>query len=314
MCLILERTMQVDERIRRAEEIYARRRQTSGVRVPTNTVNNKREYSLFKKMIIQIVICLLIYFTFYLIKNSNYIFSNNLIEQTKNFLSYDINLQEIYMQVEDYYNKNIKNFFITNNMVNEQTENVIEANKTNTIEEINSEINLPSMENTISFEPAVLSVNDIANTEIKMEEPKQELSQMEIDANDIKANYSLILPLKGIVTSRFGEREPDDIVSAFHAGIDIGVNEGTVFIASMEGIVTNVSYDEGYGNFIQIENGDVETLYAHCSNIYLSEGDNVVQGEPVGEVGQTGRATGPHLHFEVSKNDRLVNPELLLEF
>ena len=306
--------MQVDERIRRAEEIYARRKQVSGVRVPSNTVNNRREYSLFRKMIFQIIICLLIYLAFYLIKNSNYIFSSNVIEQTKSFLSYDVNLQEVYANIEDYYNRNIKNFFITDNRVNEQVENVIKAGKTNTIEETNLLTNSPTVENEVSSEHDELSTNDLENKEKNEEKETNELSQMEIDANDIKNNYSLILPLNGIVTSRFGEREPDEIVSAYHAGIDIGVDEGTVFVASMEGKVTNVAYDEGYGNFIQIENGDVETLYAHCSNIYLNEGDDVAQGEPIGEVGQTGKATGPHLHFEISKNDRLVNPELLMEF
>ena len=306
--------MQVDERIRRAEEIYARRKQVSGVRVPSNTVNNRREYSLFRKMIFQIIICLLIYLAFYLIKNSNYIFSSNVIEQTKSFLSYDVNLQEVYANIEDYYNRNIKNFFITDNRVNEQVENVIKAGKTNTIEETNLLTNSPTVENEVSSEHDELSTNDLENKEKNEKKETNELSQMEIDANDIKNNYSLILPLKGIVTSRFGEREPDEIVSAYHAGIDIGVDEGTVFVASMEGKVTNVAYDEGYGNFIQIENGDVETLYAHCSNIYLNEGDDVAQGEPIGEVGQTGKATGPHLHFEISKNDRLVNPELLMEF
>ena len=300
--------MQVEERIRRAEEIYARKRQINGVRVPTNTVNNKREYSLFKKMIIQIVICLLIYFIFYLIKNSSYMFSNDLIEQTKKFLSYDINFEQLYTQFEDYYNKNIKGLFT---VVNEEKENTLNETTTNTVEETNS----VSKQNEIALEQAVLSETQIASqTEENIVEEKKELSQMEIDANDIKNNYNLILPLKGTITSRFGEREPDEIVSAYHAGIDIGVDEGTIFTASMEGTVTYVSYDEGYGNFCEIQNGDVETLYAHCSNIYVNEGDEVMQGEPIGEVGQTGKATGPHLHFEVSKSDRLVDPELILDF
>ena len=137
---------------------------------------------------------------------------------------------------------------------------------------------------------------------------------MEIDANDIKANYSLILPLKGTVTSRFGTRTPTDIVSANHAGIDIGVNEGTVFVASMEGTVTNVSSEGSYGNHVYIQNGDVTTLYAHCKTIYVNTADKVTQGQQIGEVGSTGNATGPHLHFEIRKSDRVVNPEYILAF
>ena len=137
---------------------------------------------------------------------------------------------------------------------------------------------------------------------------------MEIDANEIKKNYNLIRPLKGTVSSRFGPRTPTNIISANHAGIDIAANEGTVFISSMEGKVTCVSTEGGYGNHIYIQNNDVITLYAHCKSIYLKEGESVSQGQKIGEVGSTGNATGPHLHFEIRKSDRVVNPEYILTF
>ena len=309
--------MQVEDRIRRAEEIYARRKQVNGIRVPTNTVNNRKEYSLFKKMILQIIICLLIYFVFYLIKNSNYIFSEKIIEQTKNFLSYDINFGDIYVQVENFYNDNIRNLFIFNQ--NESTEDTNSISQNQISEQsnfyTNSIINQIDTEDNTKKEEAVLSESSIIdNPTNNIEESNQELSQMEIDANNIKENYSLIVPLQGEITSRFGPRIPTDIVSANHAGIDIGADEGTVFIASMEGKVTYISEEGGYGNHVWIQNDDVETLYAHCSNIYVKEGDLINQGEPIGEVGQTGNATGPHLHFEIRKSDRLVDPELILEF
>ena len=312
--------MPVEERIRRAEEIYARRNRTNGVRVSTNSVNTRKEYKLFKKMIIKIVICLLIYLAFYFIKNSNYIFSENIIEQTKNFLSYDINLEEVYVNVENYYNKNIKPLFLINNntLVNEQTNEIIEnVNQVSQLEENNTiNENESKITNTVTKteEGAVLSENEnLQSEQIDIEKPS-ELSQMEIDANDIKNNYSLIVPLDGIVSSRFGPRTPTDIVSANHAGIDIAANEGTQFIAAMEGMVTYVSSEGGYGNHLWVQKDDVATIYAHCSNIFVNEGDYISQGQIIGEVGQTGNATGPHLHFEIRKSDRLVNPELLLKF
>ena len=137
---------------------------------------------------------------------------------------------------------------------------------------------------------------------------------MEIDANYIKQNYNLILPLKGTISSRFGPRTATEIVSANHAGIDIAVNEGTVFVASMEGKVTFVSSEGGYGNHVYIENNDITTVYAHCKTIYVKEGDVISQGQQIGEVGQTGNATGPHLHFEIRKENRVVNPEYILSF
>lgn len=68
------------------------------------------------------------------------------------------------------------------------------------------------------------------------------------------------------------------------------------------------------GNHFKITNGEVSTIYAHCKNVYVTEGQEIKQGEKVGEVGSTGNSTGPHLHFEIRRNNQYVNPELILEF
>lgn len=307
----MERTITAEERIRRAEEIYQRRRMQNDIKVPTSQMNanNKLEYRMFKKLILQILICLLIYFIFYLIKNSNYIFSEEVLNKTRQFLSYDINFQGIYLQAEKYYNDNLREILYKENQNNNINEEVNE--------EVNEEQNSESGGIGGGEEGVELLNNELEQTsadEIQENVNQEPLSQMEIDANDIKANYSLILPLKGTVTSRFGTRTPTDIVSANHAGIDIGVNEGTVFVASMEGTVTNVSSEGSYGNHVYIQNGDVTTLYAHCKTIYVNTADKVTQGQQIGEVGSTGNATGPHLHFEIRKSDRVVNPEYILAF
>lgn len=76
-----------------------------------------------------------------------------------------------------------------------------------------------------------------------------------------------------------------------------------------------ISSSQGdYGNHIKIVSGNVTTLYAHCKTLYVKEGDEIKQGMEIAEVGQTGRATGPHLHFEIRVDDRLVNPEYVLQF
>ena len=307
----MERTITAEKRIRRAEEIYQRRRMQNDIKVPTSQMNanNKLEYRMFKKLILQILICLLIYFIFYLIKNSNYIFSEEVLNKTRQFLSYDINFQGIYLQAEKYYNDNLREILYKENQNNNINEEVNE--------EVNEEQNSESGGIGGGEEGVELLNNELEQTsadEIQENVNQEPLSQMEIDANDIKANYSLILPLKGTVTSRFGTRTPTDIVSANHAGIDIGVNEGTVFVASMEGTVTNVSSEGSYGNHVYIQNGDVTTLYAHCKTIYVNTADKVTQGQQIGEVGSTGNATGPHLHFEIRKSDRVVNPEYILAF
>lgn len=300
----MERSLSSEERIRRAEEIYYRRRMQSGVRVPTSNVNTKSKpnYYLLKKMILQILICLFIYFIFYLVKNSNYIFSEDVIQKTKEFLSYDINLQAVYEQVGNYYNEHIKGLLEgrekqeeqkeVNEVENKEEEGSNEENNNTQVEENNEVNHNEQVEGGIGGgeEGSSLIENEIQQASAD-EEQSQPLTQMEIDASDIKANYSFILPLKGTVTSRYGPREPTEIVSANHAGIDIGVNEGTVFTAAMEGTVTYVSSQGGYGNHVYIEKDDVLTLYAHCKTIYVKEGDTIAQGQQIGEVGQTGNAT-----------------------
>ena len=325
----MERALSAEERIRRAEEIYQRRKIQTGVRVPTSNVNKQKnvEYKMFKKLILQIIICLLIYLIFYLIKNSNYIFSENVINKTREFLSYDINLEQLYNQVQEYYNNNIKSVMtnlqsetneITNEIVNEITNEIENQQVETQIQETtNEEVRNIQVENGIGGgeEGEKLLSNEIVQTSAD-EENVQEvpLSQMEIDAKDVKENYSIILPLKGTVSSRFGLREATEIVSANHAGIDIAVNEGTVFVAAMEGKVTLLSSESGYGNHLYIEKDDVTTVYAHCKTIYVKEGDWISQGQQIGEVGQTGNATGPHLHFEIRKQNRVINPEYILSF
>lgn len=310
----LERVISSEERIRRAEEIYNRRKMQTGVRVPTSRVNvsTKDKYKLYKKLILQIAICFFIYLIMYLIKNSNYIFSEDFINKTRELLSYDINFGNIYNSVIEYYNNNIKGQFIP---ALEENVNIIED--TNAIENINevqdnTQLNSSEQGGIGGGEDATLALAQ----EVKASSSQAvvRLSQMEIDAKEIKENYSLILPLVGTVTSRYGAREGNEIVSSNHGGIDIGANEGTVFVAAMAGTVIKASGVGSYGNHIFIQAGDVITVYAHCKKLYVKEGDKITQGQKIGEVGETGNATGPHLHFEIRKEGRTVNPEYVLTF
>ena len=324
----MERTISAEERIKRAEELYKQRKtyQNRGnVRVASSTVKvgANSNFSLYKKLILQIGICLLIYFIFFLIKNSNYIFSQDVIKKTQELLNQDINFEMLYQAGKDFYEKNIQGFLQnltnepskenvqTNEITNEIQENMQTNSITNTLQE-NTTTNSIAVENTINTQQQ----NTVEETGVGGEEVVEpvQVSQMEIDANEIKEKYSFIIPLQGTITSRFGPREATEIVSANHGGIDIGADEGTTFVASMEGTVSYLSSEGDYGLHVWIQNGDVETLYAHCKNIYVQEGQQVKQGEVIGEVGSTGRATGPHLHFEIRKSQRRVDPEYILSF
>lgn len=131
-----------------------------------------------------------------------------------------------------------------------------------------------------------------------------------LTTSSAKANLgiSLIRPVSGIVTSRFGAASA--IRRSSHTGLDLATSTGTPIKAAASGTVTFSGYKGSYGNLMVIthENG-VQTYYGHCSQLYLSAGATVSQGQTIGDVGSTGNSTGPHLHFEVRVNGTAYNPE-----
>lgn len=120
-----------------------------------------------------------------------------------------------------------------------------------------------------------------------------------------------IWPVEGEVTAGFGERvDPFSGEESFHPGVDIAAPSGTPVRAAADGIVMNAGReDAGYGNEIVIDHGfGIATRYGHLRRIYVVEGQEVKQGQVIGAVGMTGRATGPHLHYEVLVHETPVNP------
>lgn len=117
-------------------------------------------------------------------------------------------------------------------------------------------------------------------------------------------------PAKGWITSRFGYRiSPFSGKPALHAGLDIAAAPGSPVYAPADGVVVFASYDESYGKLISIDYGyGVITRFAHLSQIYVQVGQRVSKWDVVGAVGNTGRSTGPHLHYEVRINGTPVDP------
>jgi len=121
-------------------------------------------------------------------------------------------------------------------------------------------------------------------------------------------------PIEGPVTSSFGEREdPFNGEGAFHSGIDISAPYGTPVRATADGEVSDANMGAGYGREVVLNHGhDVLTVYGHLSAIAVLPGQHVKQGQVVGYVGQSGRSTGPHLHYEVRVHNVPVNPHKYL--
>ncbi len=119
-----------------------------------------------------------------------------------------------------------------------------------------------------------------------------------------------VRPVPGRITSPFGYRiHPILGTRRLHTGVDMGSGYGTPIKAAASGRVILAAYYGGYGNAIIIDHGGgVSTLYAHQSRLGVSKGARVDAGQTIGYVGSTGLSTGPHLHFEVRKNGRPVNP------
>ena len=332
----MEKSISQEERIRRAEEIYSRRRynnrygeslyrsgETRNRYQPQET--RKIKGKMINKMIIQMIVCVIIYTCIYMLQYSNYLFSKDMVNKTKEVLSYDISIENLYNKSNEFFSNLQKKFNWGVN--NEQNDNInAEAQDKNTeetnIENSNAESSEANNENVDNSE---ISQND-ASTEVtnndttqlavggadETQQPEEEKSQEEQDVDYVKQNVSIIWPIKGVITSRFGNRTPTEIVTANHKGLDIAGNMGDNIVSAMDGTVVQYSEEGDYGKHLRIQSGEVLTLYAHCSELLVQEGSTVKQGDVIAKVGATGRATGPHLHFEIRRDDRFINPELIL--
>lgn len=226
----MERILTPDEKIRRIEEIYYNRKIQADTQnsARVNVISNNR-YAKLKKMTLQVLICLMLYIIFYMIKNYNYTFSNIVIDKLREALSYDIDFRVLYsemMQV-NYNNEEERN---TEDNVKNNIENKEETDSDYIIEE-------------------TLSITDEQNEKYinENEEASSSISQMEEDAKLIKSTCSFTKPLDGVVTSRYGEREvTSTVMSSYHTGIDIAREAGTQFVAAMSGTVEDVSSEGGY--------------------------------------------------------------------
>jgi murein DD-endopeptidase MepM/ murein hydrolase activator NlpD len=118
------------------------------------------------------------------------------------------------------------------------------------------------------------------------------------------------MPVNGRVTSGFGSRfHPILGYRRMHAGLDLAASYGSPIVAAADGRVASAGWSGGYGNLVRISHaGGLQTMYGHMSRIVARSGEMVRQGQLIGYVGSTGLSTGPHLHYEVLKNGRAVNP------
>ena len=297
----MERAISVEERIRRAEEIYEKRRQGENRPITKVNVNNtqKKDIKLLKKMIIQILVCVSIYLVIYAIYNNKYVFSEDFIKKANEILSYDTNFGELYNNAKN----QLQNWYqsiTTNSEGQEQTENTESENQT---ENQGNGIGGATSEETTQEE-----------TNEQEQNQETELSQTEQDIQNVKNTTTFIKPVEGTISSTYGRRDTaTGSVPKDHTGTDIAAPMGTKIKSATEGEVVLVSEEGDYGKHIKVQIGEVSIIYAHCNQIYVNQGDMVTQGQEIAEVGSTGNSTGPHLHFEIRYSERTIDPQSILE-
>lgn len=210
--------------------------------------------------------------------------------------------KSIYVDIKEAFNSNENNSIIIYQ----------EENKESNKEEINSE-------NNISVENKGVGASIIENEEIVEEEKVVEVvSTISSEDNELKYirenNIIFVMPTTGTVTSEFGAREVifTDI-DPFHTGLDIANKKGTDIVSSINGVVTKVANNKYNGNFVEVTNGKVVTKYLHLESVSIKNGTSVKAGEIIGKMGETGYATGPHLHFEVIVDSVKIDPAKVLD-
>jgi len=143
-----------------------------------------------------------------------------------------------------------------------------------------------------------------------LEQNQYELDKYFEDTRSLLSSTPSLMPCKGWISSRFGYRlHPLSQQREFHRGIDISAQKGTPVIAPADGIVISKSKQPGYGLMVVINHGyGIITRYGHLNKTFVELGHRVKKGERFAEVGNTGRTTGPHLHYEIVRNRVPVNP------
>jgi murein DD-endopeptidase MepM/ murein hydrolase activator NlpD len=166
----------------------------------------------------------------------------------------------------------------------------------------------PAAEANLSALPARLS--SLATEASRQEQSLRELQEYFDDQRSLLASTPSLWPTRGWVTSDFGTRiDPYTAERKMHQGMDIATPHGQVIYTPSDGSVVFIGTEGGYGKVLVIDHGyGVKTRYGHLSEIHVRLGDRVKRGDRVASVGNTGRSTGPHLHYEVRVNGIPENP------
>lgn len=254
----------------------------------------ERIVKYWSKFIVQTIISAIILVAFLYCRSVNAITTSAFWEKTTALLENDISVEDMKSGIEK--GMEYVRVIIPKLVENEEIKNVeIQSENQNVEDKVEDKINVVEP-------PQDSQVEDTKN-----------MTQEEKDVYEILKVMTVLRPVNGEISSSFGDRvDPITKKDGVHTGTDYAVAVGTQVKSAITGTVTEVKKNNAsFGNFVRVKNSDIVTTYAHCSTIKVKEGDKVKQGDVIALSGNTGKTSGPHLHFEVSKDGRLINPEKL---
>ncbi|MCB9675430.1 MAG: M23 family metallopeptidase [Alphaproteobacteria bacterium] len=170
----------------------------------------------------------------------------------------------------------------------------------------------PGLRTAEEWADAVSSRADAFIESFERAEPN--LTDLVVELEDLRALEAALpgrWPTRGTLTSGYGwRRNPVGYRGyKFHSGVDVANKRGTPIYAASDGTVIRAGWSGGYGRVVEIDHGfGITTVYAHCTQLFVEEGERVVGGRKIATMGNTGRSTGPHLHFEVRLDGSSVDP------
>lgn len=288
------------EKIKKAEEIYLRRRMGQNVRANENI----RKNSFFKWLIKNVIYIMLIIACIHGYNNREYFLSEKFKNDFNSFINTKINARDFIRKLYTNKEENVEN---------------LKENEEKSLEKLEENSN-ENKESSLKNDEKIIYVSNISGKSLDESYKKKEEENIKnIGIQEyVKLRCTFKRPIKGVVTSRYGIRNSKyKNVSKHHTGIDIGANTGTDIYSSIEGNVIEVSSKGNYGKHLKIASkidSNIVTLYAHCSKILVKKGDKIKIGQKIAKVGSTGNTTGPHLHFEIRYKNDYIDPEKILEF
>ena len=169
---------------------------------------------------------------------------------------------------------------------------------------------VPSLESTLPSADISRSLGTMETSVETLTEKSEKLTEFYETQKVLLASTPSVWPVRGYLSSQFGNRtDPFTGQFDFHPGIDVSTPSGTKVQAPADGVVVSCGVKGAYGNAMVIDHGyGVVTRYAHLSAFAVKPGQRVRRGDVIAYVGQTGRSTAPHLHYEVWVKDKLQNP------